>query len=948
MNDKKNIAHIVNHTHWDREWRYPIWETRLMLVEFIDELLELMEKGTYEGFLMDGQVIPILDYLEIRPENKSRIETLVASGKLEIGPWYTLPDEFPVDGEALVRNLLWGLRYAERLGKSLKVGYTSFGWGQTAQLPQIYNGFGIDTGFIGKRVSHQRAPKTEFIWKSPDGSQMLTSRFGVWGRQNFYFFAHLGSLFGIDHLGDQWYSAWSAEKTLYHGGDNDNYEQDYFRLEAPDKFYPEKIDGDLADLIWKTTDESLIDSDRLMMNGCDYSAAQPLLAEMIERINHVDRNKPTRVWKQSTLSEFVAILKAKISKSKLTTVEGELRDGPAPYLTGNALMTRNYIKFLNKKAQNLLIRFAEPLSVFAAIQGVEYPSQMLDQAWDNLLKSHPHDSINAVTQDDTAHDVVARLQTVVSISRAVGTKAIQNIVKMADLSGFDENDVLLMVVNPLPYERKEMVSAWVDIPTTLEPYPHMMPSLEGLIIADAEGNPKSTQWLESYDHKVAIQENHTRAFPLNVKRHKVVFDTGVIPAGGYKIFKVDRDNQCSKDHIEWSDQWSRTSDLVTSSQTLENQYLKVEVNADGSFDLTDKQNNKTYARLNYYEDHGENGNYWANERPHKDQTYCSLGANAKSWTETSGPLLSTIVTQVTMDIPVKADFANRTRSEQLRPLVIQTFITLKAESRQVDVRVEFENCHKDHCLRVLFPTGITKADHVVVGEHFNAHARSIRPQGPGGNAFWTEMGRLPFHDYVDISDGQQGFAVINDCLTEYEVSQSDHRILALTLLRSVRNSICTELRVWSHYPGQDGGQCLGRHVVSYAICPHSGRWDDAEIDVKAQLFNAPVRVVQTNKHTGSVTGNETSFFSLSNRKIRFSALKKAERSETMILRLYNPSCQRQTGTIKFNLPVQNAWQVNLNEERQGELPVDSQAGIAIDIAAKKIATFELSFIKPKR
>ena len=36
-------AHIVTHTHWDREWRYPVWENRQYLIDMIDELLEILD-----------------------------------------------------------------------------------------------------------------------------------------------------------------------------------------------------------------------------------------------------------------------------------------------------------------------------------------------------------------------------------------------------------------------------------------------------------------------------------------------------------------------------------------------------------------------------------------------------------------------------------------------------------------------------------------------------------------------------------------------------------------------------------------------------------------------------------------------------------------------------------------------------------------------------------------
>ena len=68
------------------------------------------------AFLLDGQTVCIHDYLEIKPENKERIAAQVQAGKLAIGPWYTLPDLFPIAGECLVRNLNKGIRFAKDLG----------------------------------------------------------------------------------------------------------------------------------------------------------------------------------------------------------------------------------------------------------------------------------------------------------------------------------------------------------------------------------------------------------------------------------------------------------------------------------------------------------------------------------------------------------------------------------------------------------------------------------------------------------------------------------------------------------------------------------------------------------------------------------------------------------------------------------------------------------------
>ena len=132
---------LVLHTHWDREWRYPLWENRMYLCNMMDELLAILDRDPeYKSFVLDGQTVAVEDYLEVRPENREKVEKYIREGRIEVGPWYTLPDLYPVCGESLVRNLLRGTRLAERYGKCTRVAYESFGWGQTAQFPQIYQG----------------------------------------------------------------------------------------------------------------------------------------------------------------------------------------------------------------------------------------------------------------------------------------------------------------------------------------------------------------------------------------------------------------------------------------------------------------------------------------------------------------------------------------------------------------------------------------------------------------------------------------------------------------------------------------------------------------------------------------------------------------------------------------------------------------------------------------
>ena len=176
LKDAPLKGHIVPHTHWDRAWYLPFQKYRYRLVELVDDLLDLMENNpkAYPSFELDGQTVVLEDYLDVKPENEERIRKLVEKGRLNIGPWYVLPDEFIVGGEALVRNLLMGERTAKRWGGRSQVGYVPDPFGHVAQLPAILNGAGLDS-FIFTRGAGPWIQEAGgvFNWYASDGKSKV-------------------------------------------------------------------------------------------------------------------------------------------------------------------------------------------------------------------------------------------------------------------------------------------------------------------------------------------------------------------------------------------------------------------------------------------------------------------------------------------------------------------------------------------------------------------------------------------------------------------------------------------------------------------------------------------------------------------------------------------------------------------------------------------------------
>jgi mannosylglycerate hydrolase len=136
-------------------------------------VLELLEAEPEFVFTLDGQLATVDDYLEVRPENEERLRRLVQGGRLAIGPWQTLVDEFLVSGEAIVRNLERGLRRAEQVGGAMAVGYLPDMFGHVAQMPQILRLAGIEHAVVWRGVPAAIGAHA-FTWEAPDGSVVRT------------------------------------------------------------------------------------------------------------------------------------------------------------------------------------------------------------------------------------------------------------------------------------------------------------------------------------------------------------------------------------------------------------------------------------------------------------------------------------------------------------------------------------------------------------------------------------------------------------------------------------------------------------------------------------------------------------------------------------------------------------------------------------------------------
>ncbi len=158
------VKHVIAYlqTHWDREWyrEYEIFRMRLLRV--FDNVLDLLSRNKIPSFYFDGQVSAIMDYLEMRPENRELVETLSRHKKLFVGPFYCLVDEFLTDKTCFEKNLEIGIKYAQELGCEDFIGYLADTFGHSQNIPNILMDYGIDKCIVWRGCPSEIP--AEFKW----------------------------------------------------------------------------------------------------------------------------------------------------------------------------------------------------------------------------------------------------------------------------------------------------------------------------------------------------------------------------------------------------------------------------------------------------------------------------------------------------------------------------------------------------------------------------------------------------------------------------------------------------------------------------------------------------------------------------------------------------------------------------------------------------------------
>lgn len=890
---KINALYVVS-THWDREWYEPFQHFRYHLVELLDEVLATMQADSrFTCFQTDGQAIILEDFLEIRPEQAELVRSYARAGRLRIGPWYTMPDENIVAPESLVRNLEEGIRVARDFGNVSRVGFVCDVFGHVSQLPQIFKEFGIETGFVFRGVNEDTHGGL-FRWRGADGSELVTLRFGP--REGYF---DLAAQVRLGFLENETFDLAGGAARL----------------------------AQYVDMQRQRTGSDTI----LLFDGGDHMPIEPQTLALLDGLRKLRPDVDVRI---TGLDEYAREMLAQAERIPLRST-GELRAvghkvGEGAWLIPGVLSSRIRLKQDNRGREGDLCLWAEPFSHLAGLlTRWEYPYSYIRRAWRHLLENHAHDSICGCSPDQIHKDMEFRFDQARLIATKVTDQALARIAQRVATPALEGEQFALVVFNPsqTAIDGPVDLELWFDEKTrnvfaeffNFEAKP-------GFRLFDAQDNEIP------YDHLgQSPRRRRFRRLPRKAPQGQECIVVEVtaplkIPAFGYTTI-VCRPEARPTRHP--------AGRLATGDRTLENEFLRVAVQANGSLCVTDKRSGAVYDRLLVFEERADIGDGWFHGVAVNDRIYSSTACPADVALVAAGAYRATLRIVNRMEVPECFEFDTKMRrSERTRTLLITSEVTLRAGADHLEICTTLDNQVRDHRLRVLFESGARAATYLA-DSAFDIVERPIAL--PADNHLHKELAVecTPQASWTAVHDGARGLAIVAPDLPETAVRDVPERPIALTLLRGFRRTVFRS-------DDEPGGQSLGTHVFRYRLVPLAGAPDGARLSRLGQQMWGGLRAVQVTPRLQAPAEERTLPAELGQLKLAggralVSSLRRHPEKGFLEVRLFNPSEGSIDETLEFSFAPQGVDLVDFEGQAQGSARLSGQR-VTLKLAPKQIVT----------
>ncbi len=896
--------HFISHTHWDREWYLTFEQFRYRLVHLVDRLLNLLDRDpNFKYFHLDGQTIVLEDYLALRPSNKEKLEHYIREGRILIGPWYQQNDLYLTSGESTVRNLIEGIRRSREMGGEMKVGYLPDHFGLIGQMPQIFQGVGLESVVFGRGFDLSKHQSPHFYWQSPDGSSVSTM------------------------LMYHWYN--NAQRLP-------NDETDLFQL---------------FDVIREREEKVNTSPHHAMMNGVDHLEAQYDLSEVLEKLR--GRYGHDLHIVHDTLPRYTESVRQYMKEQPEGTFEritGELREGLEHEILAGTLSSRIYIKQENMACHDLVEKWIEPLSAWCSMLGLDaYESDTLRYIWKLYMENHPHDSICGCSQDAVHDHMLNRYQRLREIAEEIIERKLTVLARQVDGSSFDKQDLKLLVVNTAQLAASPVIQSAI----------YFMESdhVEHFALIDGEGQEVPYRILSSQPTRYQVTSPINLPGDLKFYRYDIEWQPAV-PALGYATYRVQPKQSSSK---------VMDQALDKQSVVLENEHIRVQVQKNGSYHLLHKASGITHYNQGLFQEDGDRGYLYVFKNTEGERQSEVWTGDITIDAAVSNELYDECTYRFSWELPERLNDDRMTRSDQVVHCQFKVRLRLERDARHLDMQIEIDNQAKDHRLQLLFPSEVMAEEVWAGGQFDVVKRSWMQGSEwePDANAQpfmkWfapvSHMGGVALfakglHEYEMSKEGRQAAVTLLRGVENINVREALHleqdmqpkgQCLGKTVLSLAVRPFVVTTEDSAYMPPQlyKEAELFHQGLRTKLHAMDERRWNEGRAWVQASMHTGVFLEADSNEHRNRLPLVD-SILSIEG-DVLLSAVKEAENREGFVLRLYN--VMDQTATARIDLPVQvaNASLTNLIEEPT-ESVVPEHHSLELHLEPRRIATVQFNLL----
>lgn len=347
--------------------------------------------------------------------------------------------------------------------------------------------------------------------------------------------------------------------------------------------------------------------------------------------------------------------------------------------------------------------------------------------------------------------------------------------------------------------------------------------------------------------------------------------------------------------------------LVATSSLLENAYVRVEFNTDGDITrIYDKVNQREVLpqgalanQFQAFEDRPMFWDAWDVDIFYDDKQWLADPATSIRVVE-SGPLRATLA--------IERRILHSTYTQH---------ISLQYNSPRLDIDTTIDWRERHILLKVAFPVDVLTPTATYDIQWGNVQ----RPTHRNTSWDWARFETCA-HKWVDLSEGDYGVSLLNDCKYGHDIRDN---VMRISLLRSPT------------MPDPEADQ--GEHRFTYSLLPHKGSWNEQTI-AAAYALNDPLLVYQPAGSGNGEVQQPASFLAVNRPNVVIETIKQAEDGNGIIVRLYESQRQRGSVTLSTSFPLAAAWRANIIEHNDQAIAVDGQQ-ITFSVRPYEIVTLRL-------